>query len=153
MAISNRIDILYVEIILVKVAYLQDSNRPLCCPRSALSLVTALAITWHLRVFLSDSFSSHLACPSNFSISSHLLYIRLQSHVFKAHLFKGLVFFSSYYPTLRPNSRTAYGLQKHSWTIPSWSQIRKDNEFSISWHRRNERGHSSNSQYIPHPEL
>ena len=70
MAMSNSIDILYVEIILVKVAYFQDSNRPLCCPRSALSEspVTVLAITWHL--FLSDSCPSPshppcLACPSN----------------------------------------------------------------------------------------
>ena len=50
-------------------------------------------------------------------------------------------------------TRTGYGLRKHRWHFPSRSQVRNDNEFSISWHRRNKRGHSSNSKYIPLPEL
>ena len=56
----------------------------------------------------------------------------------------------SLYPIL---TRTGYGLRKHRWHFPSRSQVRNDNKFSISWHRRNKRGHSSNSKYIPLPEL
>ena len=60
--------------------------------------------------------------------------------------------------TIHPTSRTGYGLQKHSYRrqISSGcrSQVRKDNnESSISWHPRNTRGQSSNSQNIPLPEL
>ena len=41
--------------------------------------------------------------------------------------------------------QTYYGLSRF--------QVRKDNEFSISLHPRNKRGHSSKSQNIPLPEL
>ena len=44
--------------------------------------------------------------------------------------------------------QTDYGRQ-----VLSRFQVRKDNEFSISLHPRNKRGHSSKSQNIPLPEL